>query len=198
MVPGWADTFSWIRLADSLQEGPGRGPESATSELSLPSYCSSAGHPQYVRFFMTRYSYLKLTEFIEQVFDGNQGSNATYALNQHFLHYTPLPSLSQLISEGSFATVLNSTHSLPVQPLDTLTNTLVSPFFYGLQSTSVSDSQGRAVLTGVHIRQNLPGSWALQCGVDGVMMDTPVFVNLFFVSLAVLFVEMTLRPGDFG
>ena len=84
-----------------------------------------------------------------------------------------------------------------MRPLDTLTNTLVSPFFYGLQSTSVSDSQGHAVLTGVHIRQNLPGSWTLQCGVDGVMMETPVFVNSFFVRLAAFFVEMTIQSGDF-
>lgn len=95
-------------------------------------------------------------------------------LGQLFEHFTPIPSLSQLISEGTFATVLNSTHSSPVRPLDTLTNSLVSPFFYGLQSTSVSDSQGRAVLSGVRIRQNLPGAWTLQCGVDGVMMETPV------------------------
>ncbi len=53
------------------------------------------------------------------------------------------------------------------------------------------------MLTGVHIRQNLPGSWSLQCGVDGVMMEPPVFVNLFFVSLAAFFVAMTLQSGDF-
>ena len=68
MVPGWADSFSWIRLGDSLRIGPGRGSESATSELSLPSYCSSAGHPQYVRFFMMRHSHFKLTEFISSRF----------------------------------------------------------------------------------------------------------------------------------
>jgi hypothetical protein len=64
--------------------------------------------------------------------------------------------------------------ALPVPPLDTLTNTLVSPLFYGLQSTSVSDMQGHAALSAVRVLPNLPGPWTLQCGVDGVMMESPV------------------------
>jgi hypothetical protein len=59
MVPGWSDTFSWIRIADSLRAGPGTGSESATSELSLPSYCSSAGYPQYVRLIIMHHYHFK-------------------------------------------------------------------------------------------------------------------------------------------
>ncbi len=59
-------------------------------------------------------------------------------------------------------------------PPDTITNNFVSPLFYGLQSTSVSGPQGRVSLTGVRVHKHLPGAWTLQCGVDGVMMDSPV------------------------
>ena len=103
-----------------------------------------------------------------------QSLNVSYLAAQLFLHFFPSTSLSQLLSEGALATVLNSTSSSPVPPLDTLTNTLVSPLFYGLQSNSVSNAQGLAALTGVRVGKNLPGAWSLQCGVDGVMMDTPV------------------------
>ena len=111
---------------------------------------------------------------LPQVFDINQSLNISYVSAQLFLLYTPEPSLSQLLTEGTLATVLNSTSSTPVPPLDTLTNTLVSPLFYGLLSTSVSNAQGLAALTGVRVGKNLPGAWTLQCGVDGVMMNTPV------------------------
>ena len=111
---------------------------------------------------------------VPQVFDINQSLNISYLKAQLFVAYTPLPSLSQLLTEGTLATVLNSTSSTPVPPLDTLTNTLVSPLFYGLLSTSVSNAQGLAALTGVRVGKNLPGAWTLQCGVDGVMMNTPV------------------------
>ncbi len=50
----------------------------------------------------------------------------------------------------------------------------MSPLFYGLLSNRVSNAMGLAVLSGVRVRKNLPGAWTLQCGVDGVMMDTPV------------------------
>jgi hypothetical protein len=30
----------------------------------------------------------------------------------------------------------------------------------------------------VRVHKNLPGAWTLQCGVDGVMMDSPV--QLYF------------------
>ena len=115
-----------------------------------------------------------LSRFLTQVFDIYQSLNVSYLAAQLFVQYTPIPSLAQLLSEGTLATVLNSTSSTPEPPLDTLTNTLVSPLFYGLQSTSVSNAQGLAALTGVLIGKNLPGAWTLQCGVDGVMMDTPV------------------------
>jgi len=48
MVPGWTDTSEWITMANSLNVGPGE-PAQPTSTLSLPSYCSSAGYPSYVR-----------------------------------------------------------------------------------------------------------------------------------------------------
>ena len=50
MVPGWVDTWEWITMANNLKVGPGNDP-SPLSALSLPSYCSSAGYPSYVRFF---------------------------------------------------------------------------------------------------------------------------------------------------
>jgi hypothetical protein len=109
-----------------------------------------------------------------QVFDIMQSINISYAIQQLFDSYAAVPRLSQLLSEQTLATVLSSSSSTPVPPLDTLTNTLVSPLFYGLKSTSVSNAQGLAALTGVRVAKNLPGAWMLQCGVDGVMMDTPV------------------------
>ena len=48
MVPGWTDTSEWITMARSLNVGP-NSPSQPTSTLSLPSYCSSAGYPSYVR-----------------------------------------------------------------------------------------------------------------------------------------------------
>ena len=48
MVPGWTDTWEWMTMANSLNVGPGNSPQ-PTSTLSLPSYCSSAGYPSYVR-----------------------------------------------------------------------------------------------------------------------------------------------------
>ena len=48
MAPGWTDTWEWITMANSLNVGPGQ-PSQPTSTLSLPSYCSGAGYPSYVR-----------------------------------------------------------------------------------------------------------------------------------------------------
>lgn len=53
MAPGWVDTLTWIQIANSLNVGPGTtGLESPMSELALPSYCSTAGYPRYVRYFV--------------------------------------------------------------------------------------------------------------------------------------------------
>jgi hypothetical protein len=53
MAPGWVDTLSWIQIANSLNAGPGTiGLESPMSELALPSYCSTAGYPPYVCYFV--------------------------------------------------------------------------------------------------------------------------------------------------
>ena len=51
MVPGWVDTWEWITMADTLKVGPDQKKKpSPLSVLHLPSYCSSAGYPSYVRF----------------------------------------------------------------------------------------------------------------------------------------------------
>jgi hypothetical protein len=113
------------------------------------------------------------------VFDLHQAANGTYLFGQHFHHFGPLPGLSQLLSEETLARVLNASDSFPMPPLDTVTNNLVSPLFMGLQSTSVSGTQGLVSLKGVRLDKNLPGPWTLQCGVDGVMMDSPVFSYAF-------------------
>jgi hypothetical protein len=134
-----------------------------------------------------RYPIPGLTHGFVQVFDVHQGSNMTYLTNQLFLHYTPFPHLSQLKSQETLASVLVSTQSSPVAPLDTLSNTLVSPLFYGLQSSIASDIHGRSVLNDVRVQRNLPGAWTLQCGVDGVMMNAPVFPNVFLVLFGVCF-----------
>jgi hypothetical protein len=139
-------------------------------------------------------------QFSLQVFDLNQALNSTHLQSQLFHHYSSMQ-LSQLLSEGSLAAVLTSTHSSPAQPLDMLTNTLVSPMFYGLQSRSVSDVQGRVTLTGVSVLQNLPGAWTLQCGVDGIMMDTPVIAFFLLVCLTARVIEwlhqVTFYAGGF-
>jgi hypothetical protein len=82
--------------------------------------------------------------------------------------------LAQLTIEPVLAKVLNSSSFKLVKPLDALSNSLVSPLFYGIQSTVLSNQQGLVTLSGVHVNQNLPGKWTLQCGVDGAMMETPV------------------------
>ena len=107
-----------------------------------------------------------------QVFDLLQGSNITY-LDSQFLQLLN-GGLSQLTSEKTTASVLDDSSFIRVPPLDLLTNSLVSPLFTGIQSTGVSDRDGRVVLSGVRVRQNLPGTWKLQCGVDGVMMESAV------------------------
>ncbi len=107
-----------------------------------------------------------------QVFDLHQGSSVTY-LESQFLRVAN-GGLSQLTSEITTASVLDDSRFIRVLPLDLLTNSLVSPFFSGIQSTGVSDRDGRLVLSGVRVRQNLPGTWKLQCGVDGVMMESAV------------------------
>lgn len=134
-----------------------------------------------------RHSISALTHGFDQVFDVHQGSNVTYLTNQLFLHYTPFPDLSQLKSQETLASVLISTQSSPVAPLDTLSNTLVSPLFYGLQSSIASDIHGRSVLNDVRVQRNLPGAWTLQCGVDGVMMKTPVFSYVFLALFGACF-----------
>ena len=50
VVPGWSDTWDWITMVNSLpgNVGLGNSPQ-PTSTLSLPSYCSGAGYPSYVR-----------------------------------------------------------------------------------------------------------------------------------------------------
>jgi hypothetical protein len=126
-------------------------------------------------------SIAELTLGFAQVFDVYQGSNTTYLNNQLFLHYLPFTNLSQLLSEASLASVLISTQSSPIAPLDQLSNTLVSPLFYGLQSSIMSDINGQSMLNGVRVRSNLPGAWTLQCGVDGVMMNTPVYSYIVLV-----------------
>lgn len=89
-------------------------------------------------------------------------------------------------------------------PPDTVTNNLVSSLFMGLQSTSVSGTQGLVSLKGVRVDKNLPGAWTLQCGVDGVMMDSPVFFCCSFhavrltskqVPLIDEFSSQTKRPA---
>ncbi len=107
-----------------------------------------------------------------QTFDLHQGSNATYLQAQLFRLF--FAGLSQLTPQETFADVLNATNFVRIQPIDSLTNSLVSPLFYGIQSTGVSDAQGRVTLSGVRVARNLPGSWTLQCGVDGVMMQNSV------------------------
>ena len=107
-----------------------------------------------------------------QVFDLHQGSDVTYL--ESLLLRGITGGLSQLTSEISIASVLDDSSFIRVPPLDLMTNSLVSPFFFGIQSTSVSDREGRVVLSGVRVRQNLPGTWKLQCGVDGVMMESAV------------------------
>jgi hypothetical protein len=146
--------------------------------------------------FLMNSSHSLFMNFFAQVFDLNQALNSTYLQSQLFHHYSSLPQLSQLLSDASLAIVLNSTHSSLVRPLDTLTNTLVSPLFYGLQSLSVSDAQGRVTLAGVRVLQNLPGAWTLQCGVDGSMMDTPVLLH-FSSYLSVSSCDHKFAPSDF-
>ena len=137
------------------------------------------------------YFIAQLTHGFSQVFDAYQGSNVTYLSNQLFNHYSAFPHLSQLLSEGTLASVLISTQSSPVAPLDLLSNTLVSPLFYGLQSSITSDIHGRSVLKGVRVQSNLPGNWTLQCGVDGVMMSAPVFSYFFLVFFCFLSFHIT-------
>ena len=48
MVPGWTDTWEWITMANRLNVGPD-GVSKPTASLFLPSYCSGAGYPSYVR-----------------------------------------------------------------------------------------------------------------------------------------------------
>ena len=59
MVPGWVDTWEWITMADTLKVGPGQDPPSPLSALHLPSYCSSAGYPQYVRLIIMHHYHFK-------------------------------------------------------------------------------------------------------------------------------------------
>jgi hypothetical protein len=111
-----------------------------------------------------------------------QGSNEKYLESQLLLLNEMNSGLSQLTTEPSLAKVLNASSFKPVKPLDALTNSLVSPLFYGIQSSATSNEQGRVTISGVHVTNNLPGKWTLQCGVDGVMMETPVgncFILLF-------------------
>jgi hypothetical protein len=107
-----------------------------------------------------------------QVFDVLQSSNVSYLDSQFLLLLNG--GLSQLTSGKTTASVLDDSRFIRVPPMDLLTNSLVSPFFFGIQSTGVSDRDGRVVLSGVRVRQNLPGTWKLQCGVDGVMMENAV------------------------
>jgi len=51
MVPGWVDTWEWFIMALKLGVAFSGTTPSALSLLSLPSYCSSAGYPAYVRLF---------------------------------------------------------------------------------------------------------------------------------------------------
>ena len=52
MIPGWVDTWEFFTMANKLGVGANLGSiPSALSVLSLPSYCSSAGYPAYVRLF---------------------------------------------------------------------------------------------------------------------------------------------------
>ena len=113
-----------------------------------------------------------------QVFDLHQGSDITYL--ESLLLRGISGGLSQLTSEISIASVLDDSSFIRVPPLDLMTNSLVSPFFSGIQSTGVSDREGRVVLSGVRVRQNLPGAWKLQCGADGVMMQSAVRTRVRF------------------
>ena len=113
-----------------------------------------------------------------QVFDLHQGSDVTYLESQLVRGING--GLSQLTSEISTASVLDDSSFIRVPPLDLMTNSLVSPFFFGIQSTGVSDREGRVVLSGVRVRQNLPGAWKLQCGADGVMMQSAVRTRFYF------------------
>ncbi len=83
--------------------------------------------------------------------------------------------LSQLTPQETFASVLNASSPFEsIPPLDPLSNTLVSPLFYGIRSAAASDAQGRVALSGVGVGMNLPGEWTLQCAVDGVMAPNTV------------------------
>jgi hypothetical protein len=124
-----------------------------------------------------------------QVFDLHQGSDVTYL--ESLLLRGIAGGLSQLTSEISIASVLDDSSFIRVPPLDLMTNSLVSPFFFGIQSTSVSDREGRVVLSGVRVRQNLPGAWKLQCGADGVMMQSPVRTRFHRKNL---FSRVSLTP----
>jgi len=122
--------------------------------------------------------------FFVQVFDLYQGSYEKYLESQLLLLNEKSSGLAQLTIEPTLAQVLNASSFNLVKPLDALTNSLVSPLFYGIQSISASNQQGHVTLAGVRVRENLPGNWTLQCGVDGVMMETPVrkLFHSFFVS----------------
>ena len=124
-----------------------------------------------------------------QVFDLHQGSDVTYL--ESLLLRGISGGLSQLTSEISTASVLDDSSFIRVPPLDLMTNSLVSPFFFGIQSTGVSDREGRVVLSGVRVRQNLPGAWKLQCGADGVMMQSAVRTRFYRKNI---FSRVSLTP----
>ncbi len=124
-----------------------------------------------------------------QVFDLHQGSDVTYL--ESLLLRGITGGLSQLTSEIYIASVLDDSSFIRVPPLDLMTNSLVSPFFFGIQSTSVSDREGRVVLSGVRVRQNLPGAWKLQCGADGVMAQSAVRTRFYRKNI---FSRVSLTP----
>ncbi len=87
--------------------------------------------------------------------------------------------------------VLDDSSFIRVPPLDLMTNSLVSPLFFGIQSTGVSDREGRVMLSGVRVRQNVPGTWKLQCGADGVMMQSAVRAHYYRKNL---FLRVSITP----
>ena len=69
MVPGWVDTYAWLSIKENMDRGvPGfRGEAASMSELYLPSYCSGAGYPKYVRpsnLSFSSYCQTKLNRFL--------------------------------------------------------------------------------------------------------------------------------------
>ena len=49
LIPGWAESYSWLNIAKKLNVDPIGFPGTPSPSLFLPKYCSNAGYPSYVR-----------------------------------------------------------------------------------------------------------------------------------------------------